>query len=113
MAETDVTATVASAEYATALGSLTQEAADVANGNRFRPSGNDLIIAHNTGVVERTVTITSSADSHNRSGSIPAAAIAAGAIKYFRIKNTDGWLTGGYVLLSASNAEVKFSVIQL
>ena len=113
MAETDVTATDLTAEYLASLTLLTQAAADVANGNRVRLSGNDLVIAHNTGASDHTVTITSVADAHNRSGTITGATVAAGTIRCFRVKNREGWESSGYFLFSANHAEVKFSIIRL
>jgi hypothetical protein len=110
---TTLTKTTAPGAYAAAGGAVTMTAADVANGNRFVPSGKDLIIAHNTGVAERHVTVTSVVDEMNRLGTIAAEAIAAGAIRIYGPLPVDGWASGGYILCSADNAEVKFGIVTL
>jgi len=92
---------------------LTETAADAANKNQFAPSGDDLVIAHNTGVGANTITFTSMVDEFKRTGDITAYSVGAGEIAGFRFKSP-GWMqSDGYVYIEASNAEVKFTVIQL
>lgn len=110
---TTLTKTTAPGRYASAGVAVTMTAADVANGNRFLASGNDLVIAQNTGAVPRAVTISSVVDEMNRLGDITSEAIAAGAIRVYGPFPADGWADGGYILCSADNAEVKFGVVKL
>jgi len=92
---------------------LTFTAADASNLNQFVASGDDLIIAWNSGASPYTITITSVVDEKKRTGDITAYSLAAGDIAAFRIKN-DGWRqSDGYIYLQASNASVKFAVMAL
>lgn len=89
-------------------------AADVGNGNQFLPTGNELVIAHNTGASTYTVTITSIAAGNNRSGDITTYSMAAGDYAVFGPFRREGWLqSDGYVYLSASNTAVKFGIVTL
>lgn len=92
---------------------LTETAADITNKEQFVPSGDDLIIAHNTGLSARTITITSVVDERKRTGDITTYSIAAGGIAVFRITKP-GWMqTDGRIYIEANNAEVKWAVVQL
>lgn len=92
---------------------ITQLAADVTNKEQFVPSGDDLVIAHNTGGSANTITLTSAADALNRTGDISTYSVGAGELAMFRYKKP-GWMqSDGRVYLEASNAAVKWSVIQL
>jgi hypothetical protein len=92
---------------------LAETAADVANKNQFAPSGDDLVIVHNTGVSAYTVTFTSVADEFKRTGDVSAYSVGAGEIAGFRFKSP-GWMQAdGYVYMEAENAAVEFAVIQL
>jgi hypothetical protein len=114
MAATALTKSVAGGGYAAAGVVLTMTAADVANGNKFTASGNDLIVVENTGGAPYTFTITSTADSLGRTGHITAQAIAAGASYIVGPLPLAGWVqTDGTILCSASNAAVKFGIISL
>lgn len=114
MARTDLTKTDAPGSYADAGVALTIAAADVANKNQFVAEGADLIIAHNTGASERSITITSSPDPYGRSGDIDSEAIAAGAISIYGPLKVAGWIqSDGKIYLEADNAEVEFGVIKL
>lgn len=113
MPTTALTVTAKTGPYATALGSVTMDAADVANGNHFVATNNDLVIVWNSGASPYTVTITSTLLS-GRSGTITAQAIAADEILTFGPMKGDGWQqTTGVIEISASNAEVKFGIINL
>ena len=94
---------------------LTQLAADVTNKEQFVPSGDDLVIAHNSGASPYTITFTSAADPDTkRTGDITAYSIGAGELAIFRFKSQKGWMqTDGRVYLEASNVAVKWSVLQL
>lgn len=93
---------------------ITMTAADVANGNQFVPTGNELVIAHNSGASPYTVTITSVAAGNNRTGDITTYSLAAGDYAVFGPFRREGWLqSDGYIYLAASNASVKFGIITL
>lgn len=89
-------------------------AADATNKEQFAPSGDDLIIAWNSGASPYTITITSVADPvTKRTGDITTYSLAAGDHAAFRIKK-QGWMqSDGMVYIEASNAAVKWSVLQL
>lgn len=92
---------------------LNETAADVTNKEQFVPSGDDLIIVHNSGVSAFTVTFTSVADDLKRTGDVSAYSVAAGAIAAFRFKKP-GWMqSDGKVYIEASNAGIKWAVLQL
>jgi hypothetical protein len=114
MPRTALTKTTAPGGYAAAGVAVTMTAADNANQNLFTAEGNDLVIAHNTGVSTRTVTITSTVDPFGRLGTISAENILAGAIRVFGPFPLPGWVqTDGKVYLESNNAEVKFGIIKL
>ena len=93
---------------------LIETAADATNKNQFTASGNDLVIAHNTGASPYTVTISSVNDDEGRTGDITAYSVAAGAIAFFGPFKRHGWAqTNGMIYLEASNASVKFAVVAL
>ncbi len=92
---------------------LVETAADVANKDQFAPSGDDLVIVHNTGAAPYTVTFTSVADEFKRTGDVGAYSLGAGELAFFRFKKP-GWLqSDGNIYIEASNAAVKWAVIQL
>lgn len=100
--------------YGANLADLTMTAADVANGNQFVASGNDLVIAHNTGGSAYTITVTSVADPYGRTGNIAAYSLGAGEYAVLGPFLLLGWQqTDGKILISATNAAVKFGVIPL
>ena len=103
--------------YAAAGVAVTMAAADVANGNYFVSSGKELLIAYQSGVVARTVTVTSGLDEFNRAGTITAEAIAGvlGTIRVYGPFPQEGWVAAGTrnILCSANNAEIFFGVITL
>ena len=114
MPRTLLTKTSAPGGYAAAGVSLTMAAADVGNLNAFQAAGTDLIVAQNTGGVGYTVTVTSAPDPFGRTKDIATEAIAAGEIRIFGPFPQSGWMqTDGRVYLQASNAAVKFGIIQL
>lgn len=114
MARTLLTKTTAPGGYAAAGGAVTMAAADVGNLNAFVASGTDLVIAQNSGASPYAVTITSAPDPWGRTKDIATESIAAGEIRIFGPFPQAGWMqTDGRVYLQASNAAVKFGVIEL
>lgn len=93
---------------------LPQLAADTVNKEQFVPSGDDLLIAHNTGASPYTITFTSAADPDlKRTGDVSAYSLGAGELAIFRFKQK-GWVqSDGRIYIEASNTAVKWSVVQL
>jgi len=101
-------------DYTANAADLTMTAADVTNKNQVTASGDDLIIAHNTGAATYTVTITSIADPYGRTGDIATYSLEAGDYAIFGAFSSDGWLqTDGKLYFEASNVAVKFGVLQI
>jgi hypothetical protein len=95
---------------------LTELAADATNFQQvaFGTSTQLAIIAHNTGVGARTVTVTSVADGLNRTGDITTYSIAAGGIAFLGPFQRNGWMQSDFNLYFAgSHAEVLFAVVKL
>lgn len=119
MARTTLTKTVALGSYPTLpitanAADLVETAADVGNKNQFVASGNDLIIAHNTGAGAHTITITSVANQKKRTGDITAYSIGAGEVAIIGPAKIMGWAQAdGKIYLEADHAEVKFGVVTL
>lgn len=114
MARTNLTKTNAPGSFAGAGVAVTMAAADTVNFNEFVAQGQDLIIAQNTGGSPYTVTITSAPDPWGRVGHISAESIAAGAIRIYGPLATRGWIQpDGRIYLQASNAAVKFGIVNL
>jgi hypothetical protein len=100
--------------YSAGEADLTMTAADAANYEEVSFTGNEIIIAHNTGASERNVTISSVADSQGRDGDISSYALAAGDYAVFGPFELEGWRqSGGKLYFQADNAEVKFGVVKL
>lgn len=118
MARTTITKTTVVGPYPTlqpAADSLDVAftAADTGNKNQFAPTGDDVLLAWNSGASPYTITITSVADERNRTGDITTYSLAAGDICAFRIK-VQGWRqSDGMVYFEGSNTAVKFAVLSL
>lgn len=110
-----LTKTTAPGAYAAAGVAVTMAAADVGAGNHFVSTGKELVIARNSGAGGHTITITSGLDELNRTGTITAEAIAAGAIRIYGPFPQEGWTATGTrnILISADDAEVLFGVVTL
>lgn len=113
MARTTITKIAAPGGYAAGGTILTDTAADVANGNDVVMSGNDLLIARNSGASPYTITIESAADQYGRTKNITAESIAAGATRIYGPFPTHGWAQGGRLNINGSNASVLLNVISL
>ena len=93
---------------------LTLTAADTVNKEQFTLDGPALIIAHNNGVGARTITLTSTTDSKQRTGDVTAFSIGADEIAVFKVDSTEGWRqTDGYMYIEASHAEVRWGIVRL
>ncbi len=114
MARVTLTKTAAPGSYAAAGVLLTETACDISNLNQFAPTGNDLIMVHNSGASPYTFTVTSAADPYGRTKDVTTESIAAGDIRIFGPVKTLGWVqTDGFVYLQGSNAAVKFGIISV
>jgi hypothetical protein len=112
IASTPVTATPSG--YPSAGVIVTPVAADVSSKQKVVSSGKDLILAFNSDVSPHTVTINSVADDKGRTGDITAESIAAGVYKIFGPFSKSYWAqSDGNIYFEASDATVKFAVIQL
>jgi hypothetical protein len=89
-------------------------AADASNGNSFVSTGRELVLVQNSGASAYTVTFTSVADGINRTGDITTYSVGAGLFSMFGPFSQSGWKqTAGTILVTASNAAVKFAVVRL
>lgn len=87
--------------------------ADATNKEQFVASGNDLVIAWNSGVSTRTVTLTSVA-LNGRTGDISTYSLGAGDHAVFGPFQVGGWRqTDGKIYLEASHSDVKWAIIAL
>lgn len=101
--------------YPTAGVAVTMTAEDITNHSRFLLTGREVLIIWNSGASGYTYTIASAVDAQGRTKDITTQAIVAGAIHTVGpFTQQPGWAqTDGYVYVDASNAAVKFGVIQL
>lgn len=92
---------------------LSLVAGDVANGNQVRLTGDQVLVAHNTGVGARTITIASS-PLRGRTGDVTAFSIPAGQYRVFSKFPQAGWAqSNGYLNVNVEHAEVLLGVIDL
>lgn len=110
-----VTPTAVTGKWPSALVTITETAADATNKNELALTGREIVIARNTGVSTRTITVTSVSDPlDNRTGNITTQNILAGKLMMLGPLAPEGWRqTDGFLYIEASNAEVVFSVIQV
>ena len=109
MARTKVTRTQLSKF---AFASVALVAADVTNKNYCDMTGYEILLAFNSGVTARAVTVNSGYVPQGRTKDIAAEAIAAGTLRaYGPFKFLQGWGQGGGSALNieADNAEVFFA----
>lgn len=95
---------------------VTEQAADVANGNRFKLTSREILLCRNTNAAStaRTVTITSQPDRNGRTKDITTYSVGAGEVHAIPPLQADGWKDAeGYLNVSGSHAEMLFSVIRL
>lgn len=100
--------------YSAGAADLTMTAADATNKEQVAITGQELVIAHNTGASAYTVTISSVADDQGRTGDVATYSLAAGDYAIFGPFGLEGWKqTDGKLYFEASNASVKFGVVRL
>lgn len=100
--------------YTANAADLTMTAADAVNYEMVALTGNELVIAHNTGAGARTVTISSVVDDLGRTGDITAYSLGAGEYAVFGPFGLEGWKqTDGKLYFAAEHAEVKLGVVKV
>jgi len=100
--------------YTANAADITMLVADVSNKEMVVASGNDLVVAHNTGGSPYTITVSSVVDPYGRTGDVAAYSLGAGEYAVFGPFANDGWRqTDGKLYFEASNAAVKFGVVKL
>jgi len=110
MARTIHTAAVGTGKYPTAPVALTWVAADATEKERTVHTGTEIIFMKNSGSTTRSCTITSVADSRNRTGDITFT-LATGAEKAIGPLGIEGFRqTDGYLYFEAAHAEVLIAV---
>lgn len=115
MARTLLTPINAPTPYATAGVAITFTAGDAVNGNAYRSTGREFVLARNTdGTNPQTVTIHSEPDPFGREGDITAYSIPANGFAIFGPLPVEGWQqSDGNVWIDVSNALVQLAVIRL
>lgn len=78
----------------------------------FAFTGQELILANNTGVGEATITFNSQPDQYNRKADIEYS-LGAGEYAAFWAGSKIGWATGTVFSMQASSADVKWAVIRI
>lgn len=92
---------------------VTWAAADVANGNQFRLTGEQILLVRNDDVGAQTVTVTSAA-LNGRTKDVTALSLAAAATVAFSKFNSPGWQqSDGMLYFSGAHANIKFAIIDL
>jgi hypothetical protein len=92
---------------------FTFAASDLANGNQYPCTGQEVIVFQNTDAGSQTFTITSAPDSQGRKSDITTYSMATGTFAVF-LPGVLGWIqTDGNVYINTSNANVKIAVFKL
>jgi hypothetical protein len=100
--------------YPTVGVALTFTAADVANKEELTMTGQELLLALNTGVGAQLVTIETVANQRGRTADITADSLAAGAMHcYGPFTNKSGWEQAGKLLFEADAVDVEFAVVKI
>lgn len=93
---------------------ITFVAADATNKQSVLLTGKEMLIAYNSGVSTRTVTVTTTVDDKGRTGDLGPENIAAGAYRVYGPFQTPGYIqSDGYLYFEASHADVGFAVVRL
>ncbi len=115
MARVNVVAQVAPGAYPVVTANsrdLAMQAGDVALGNYTAlVEGKTLVIIQNTDVGAHTVTITSVADSLNRTGDVSAYSLGAGELALFGPFKAVGWTHGGQIWIDVNDATMKIAAV--
>ncbi|MEM3453499.1 MAG: hypothetical protein QW835_07755 [Candidatus Hadarchaeum sp.] len=100
--------------YAAAAADLSWTAADAVNGNCFIFSGKEILLAQNTGTSEATITISTVACSHGRTGDIVKVLGAGNFCIFPALYYAEGFMQAdGKVYVNANSADVKLAVLRI
>ncbi len=90
-------------------------AGDVANGNDFTLTGDEIVIVRNVNVAAKTITITSfSSPITGRVGHITAFSIPAAGIRVFQKFTVAGWRQAdGKLYIDVEHADVEIAVVRI
>jgi len=115
LARTNLTKTNAPGRYATTGANLTLANGDVVNGNQFKSTGKELLVARNTdGVTPYYLSVTSAADPYGRTGDISQHDLAPGETHVFGPFPVQGWQqSDGNIYVNAENAAIELAVVVL
>jgi len=120
MARTNLPKTVLSGPYAVAPAALTWTAADVANGNSFVLTGNEVLLVRNVDTAAaHNVTMQPAPDAEGRTGTAQAqslGAASAGSSTTWATQRIplNGWLqSDGTFWVNGDNVNIQFAVLQL
>lgn len=114
MARTEVTPITIPTRFSTTPVELVWVAADVANGNQFTLTGDEILLARNDAAGAQTVTVASFADAFGRIGDIDAHSIDPGEYRVLQRFPVEGWQQNdGKLYVNASDAGVFLAVIRL
>lgn len=87
-------------------------AGDVANGNAFTITGQEILIVFNSDVTPHTFTLTSVPDRYGRTLDIATYSVAAGAMAAIQCSVTEGWKQpDGNAYIVNTNALMKIAVV--
>ncbi len=114
MARQTLTAAVTTGPWPTAGVAIAETAADASNKEQTLCTGREIIVARNSGVTTRSVTITSKADSRTgRTGDVTTT-LTSGQTKMFGPFDPDGFrqASDGMVYFEAAHAEILWHVIR-
>jgi hypothetical protein len=92
---------------------LAFSAADTSNGNSFKLTGHEVLLAYNSDASAHHLTITSTPDSRGRSADIASYSIPATSHAAFSfLSGQEGWIeTDGTAHISADDTTVKLAVL--
>lgn len=115
MARTALTVTqLKQNNYAVQAGDLALAfASDLANGNSFPATGQEILIVFNSDVAAQTFTVTSIADHLGRTQDITAYSVPASGFAIIQASVMEGWKQAdGNIYLATANANLKFAVVR-
>ena len=89
-------------------------AADVANGNQFTSSGDEILLVRNThATVAKTFTVDSTPDERGRESDITTYSLAAGEFSAFGPIRKKGWVqTDGKIYVDGESADIGFAILR-
>lgn len=100
--------------YAVQAGDLAVPfASDLANGNAFQATGQEILLAQNTDAAPHNMTVTSVPDHLGRTQDIASYSVPANSSAAIEASVMEGWKQAdGNIYLATDNALLKFAVIR-